>query len=56
MEFWVDGYEYSGCYFNGKKNGLGTLLWDTGTKYEGEFLDNKMHGIVNLIKCRVYSP
>ena len=33
----------------GKANGIGILEWPDGTRYEGEFVDNRMEGKGTLI-------
>ena len=42
-----DGKEiehYAGQLKNGKLNGIGTVTWVNGDKYEGDFVDNKRTG------------
>lgn len=35
---------YEGEFANDKKNGVGVMLWDDGTKYEGHFVENDFDG------------
>lgn len=35
---------YTGTWKNGKRNGLGTYLWEDGQKYVGEWKDDLRHG------------
>jgi hypothetical protein len=39
-----DGSLYTGCIKDGKMHGFGKLAWLTGTIYEGEWINNKIHG------------
>jgi len=39
-----DGSIYFGNLKNGKKNGLGKLVWASGVTYEGEFRNDEMYG------------
>jgi hypothetical protein len=48
MEDMVDGSIYEGDYDEGKKKGRGKLKFPNGSYYEGEFLDNQIHGFGNL--------
>lgn len=34
---------------NGMRHGPGTYIWDEGTIYKGEWLDDKAHGLGQLI-------
>ena len=38
------GYTYYGEFKNNKKEGVGTIEWDDGSKYQGEFVNNHMDG------------
>ena len=38
------GYTYYGEFKNNKKEGLGTIEWNDGSKYQGEFTNNHMNG------------
>ena len=40
----ANGAKYEGQYKDGKRNGLGTLIYANGAKYEGQFKDDKRHG------------
>ena len=35
---------YTGEIKDGKRNGKGTQIWDNGAKYEGEWLNDQVHG------------
>ena len=41
---------------NGKKVGRGKFIWADGSVYEGDFLDNNLHGkgVYNWIEKKVY--
>ena len=49
--------EYSGEYNNGKKDGIGTYIWEDGTMYKGEWELNNIQGfgIYNYTDGRQYS-
>lgn len=40
-----NGNFYIGQWFNKKRNGKGLYIWSTGGIYEGEFVENKSHGV-----------
>ena len=37
-----------GEYFEGKKHGQGKFQWADGSTYDGQFIDNNIHG------CGIY--
>ena len=39
-----DGNIYDGGWANNKRHGFGTLIWLSGDKYEGMFVDDKREG------------
>ena len=39
-----DGNKYEGKIINGKKNGLGTLIYKNNSRYIGHFKDNLRDG------------
>ena len=42
---WGDsGNDYYGMWLNGQKHGMGMKNWDNGSSYEGEWVEDKMHG------------
>ena len=43
-EIWEDTSQYSGEYFNGKKDGVGNYLREDGKKYIGEWKENNIEG------------
>jgi hypothetical protein len=48
-ETWPDGSVFEGHFKHGKKNGQGTYVWSYGCRYEGDWLDNKITGVVGLL-------
>lgn len=49
-EIWsIDNSRYVGEYYRGKKQGLGIYQWSDGSRYEGEWFDNLLHGYVKYI-------
>ena len=42
----VDGSSFEGTYKEGKKCGRGVYISKTGCKYDGEWEENKMSGVV----------
>ncbi len=56
-EFWMDDSQYRGNYVKGKKQGIGIKLifiylgaykWADGSRYEGEWFENCLHGHVRI--------
>ena len=45
------GFRYSGSYRNGMKHGHGERILPDGSKYVGEFFENKYHGAGRLISA-----
>lgn len=45
----ADGSIYTGQWKNGVKDGKGTQKWESGSCYEGGFVDDKFNGKVSLI-------
>ena len=43
---------YKGEFSNGMKNGTGKFTWNNGDSYEGEWLDDKIHGKGILISIK----
>lgn len=41
---YVEGYEFTGSFVDGKKTGVGKMTYATGDVYEGEFRDDARHG------------
>ncbi|MCI5125003.1 MAG: hypothetical protein D3925_11140 [Candidatus Electrothrix sp. AR5] len=41
---WLDGNEYSGEWFLGKRHGKGKFVWKNGTEYSGDWKDDKSTG------------
>ena len=49
--FYSDGTQYTGDFFNSKRQGYGTLIWPNMLQsYTGQFFNNKMHGKGKLKK------
>ena len=48
ITFSIDGNYYEGTFFNGKKDGKGTIIYKNGAKYEGEIKNNLHNGVGKL--------
>lgn len=45
----LEGGEYYGEFKSGKRHGKGTMRWDDGTVFEGEWnADERIHGVMRL--------
>ena len=44
----IDEFSYEGEWKNGKRDGLGTLIWKNFAKYVGEFIEDKVIGFGKL--------
>jgi hypothetical protein len=46
--------EYDGQYTNGKRDGMGLVVWADGSKWEGEFVNGNAHGSGYFTPSRTY--
>lgn len=44
IEVYENGAKYEGQKLNGKRHGKGTFYYNDGSKYVGDWAENKMHG------------
>ena len=51
-----ENYTYEGEFYNNKKNGIGTIIWNDGIKYQGQFLEDEMigYGIIKYPGVGIY--
>ena len=40
----ADGYQYTGPFVNGEKQGTGAIQFSIGCQYEGDVANSMMHG------------